>query len=458
MQRQSTDSSDSSAVAFYHEKGFVPAFKQANRFAGEQGRLATMPDVIAARLATEPGTPPWEMYFTTMSAEYRGLSRAGNEILIVAHGIGPMANLNGILLAYGHEFSDKTRGRRGGRITQDQFKDLESGKYGDVAIVDLQEYRRRYEYPFIQALLAREAIDDPLVKARLGNRAEEYITAHTRHAVAWHQEQSGVDEENRFGMAGHAEYNERRKRMHEAHTRLSRHGLVYVLELNDAANCPYVRPLEEGLAFAHLLSIGRLVHLNHEGWNRSRHQSLISDVSCHEWWNGVRLIGIRGTDSVSAINEGANDLGRLMEKHWRKLMRPTGLTSLEGFFPLIQFGGKTFTLYAKQGDGLDTVDPEYLVVQSEKVLGGPSIFRTTVGGYHGLFKYGIREVRRIAPPKANAYRFAGEVQIEWKGGNPTHHVVPIEFYRVEVDASKRLPRAEEVRADYDLMMSLTDAV
>ena len=38
------------AMAFYHEKGFVPAFQQAIKFAGKDGHIGTMPDVIAARL------------------------------------------------------------------------------------------------------------------------------------------------------------------------------------------------------------------------------------------------------------------------------------------------------------------------------------------------------------------------------------------------------------------------
>ena len=38
------------AMAFYHEKGFVPAYQQAARFSGEGGHIGTMLDLVDARL------------------------------------------------------------------------------------------------------------------------------------------------------------------------------------------------------------------------------------------------------------------------------------------------------------------------------------------------------------------------------------------------------------------------
>ncbi|MEK7512280.1 MAG: hypothetical protein AAB575_04705, partial [Patescibacteria group bacterium] len=137
-----------SAMAFYNPNGFVPAFKQAKAFAGKDGRVATLPDILEARLATKPGEYPWESYFTTMSAEYVGLSKAGNPIAIVAHGVGPMSTLDGVLVAYSHEFNDKERNQRGGRISQEEFLKLESGAYGEVTIVDLVATWNRRIYQF----------------------------------------------------------------------------------------------------------------------------------------------------------------------------------------------------------------------------------------------------------------------------------------------------------------------
>jgi hypothetical protein len=70
------------AMAFYHDDGLPAAWKQAMKFAGQGGRLATMPDIIAARIETQPGDMPWETYFTTLTAEYYGISQRGVPILI----------------------------------------------------------------------------------------------------------------------------------------------------------------------------------------------------------------------------------------------------------------------------------------------------------------------------------------------------------------------------------------
>lgn len=115
------------ALAFYHKNGFVPAFKQAMQYAGHAGRIGTMLDWVDARLATPPyeklgmydtsNPTPWDQYYTTMSAEYVGISKGGIKILVVAHGIGPMATLDGVVEAYRHHYSDKTRQTEGGRIS-----------------------------------------------------------------------------------------------------------------------------------------------------------------------------------------------------------------------------------------------------------------------------------------------------------------------------------------------------
>jgi hypothetical protein len=124
------------AMGFHHSDGFVPAWKQAIKFAGEHGRIGTMLDVVDARLAADINSFPWNTYFTTTSAEYFGYSKGGVRILIVAHGIGPMSTLEGILKAYSYEYKDKERNRRGGRIPQSEFQKLEDGFYGEVSVVE----------------------------------------------------------------------------------------------------------------------------------------------------------------------------------------------------------------------------------------------------------------------------------------------------------------------------------
>ncbi len=453
------------AMAFFHNDGLPAAWKQAMKFAGQGGRLATLPDIIAARLETKPGDLPWETYFTTTTAEYCGLTKAGNHILIVAHGVGPMSTLEGICQAYSHEYQDENRSRRGGRIGQQEFWDLEAGKFGRVEVVDLDEYCRRYKYPFIQILRVSEAFTDPVLKARLGPEAEKYVRAHAEFARQWHREQAGLDPENRYNIPGdvHRRFLDRRRSQH------LRDGAEdsdpFIIQLEDAANCCYgyrdyhdygagnkfvYRKIEDGLAIAHLVSTGGLCDMHHES-----NESLVLNVSCHEWWNGVRLVGIKSGGCIRTRLMAGPDAYQLLRQHWRELLVPMSERETVGFRALVQIGDQWFTQYPKAGECGDTWEPEYAVTSMEKV-GEPVQFRTKVGGYHGFFKFGANEVQAIAPPLANAYYFTGEPEIEWHGGNPTHHTCLVQFYRVAADTSKRLMRCSQLSHDYERMMKLLE--
>lgn len=455
------DKNKPGAMAFYHPNGLVAAHQQAMKFAGKDGRLATLPDIIAARLATKPGTVAWEQHFTTMSAEYFGLSRGGNRILIVAHGVGPMATLDGILGAYSYHFKDKTRDHRGGRISQQQFLDLENGKYGEVAIVDFEAIVQRYEYPFLGTITGVQALLEPLIEARFGPRWKEYIIYHARLAREWHAQQAEVVPDNRYGLPNWNDTVRRQQAMHRSFA--ERPSDPFILQMGDASNCCYgyrdrdgafVSHLEQREApFAHLLSIGGLCHLHHDRGNIS----LTSDVDCHEWSNGVRLCAIR-EGMPSDIHPGVDNMHKLMAANNGRLMRPCAASGCAlGFFALMDFGKGVFTQYPKMGEGMDTYAPEFRVTKIERIKSGPTIFRTTIGGYHGFFKYGIDEVERIAPVGANAYRLPAEVKIERDGdGNMTFHVTPIKFYKVEIDATQRMLRGDDIYNDFDLLMELLE--
>lgn len=466
MTEKMTEKQRPSAMAFYNPQGFVPAFKQAKAFADKNGRVATLPDVIEARLATKPGEYPWEAYFTTMSAEYVGLSKNGNPIAIVAHGVGPMSTLDGVLAAYSYQFNDKDRDRRGGRITQEEFLKLASGAYGDVMIVDLNATWNQRQYPFSgHAITAKEIMEEPLWRARLGKKWREYIEHHAACARQWHLEQAGFDPENRFELPNYTQSLDRRRGMH---VRLAKTGSnPCILSMDDANNCGYSdREMFDhrmkktpGTAIAHLISIGGLANSHHDYYEydyeqREQRQSLASDVSCHEWSDGTRLLGIQPGESIS-VHPGIASYSTLVKQHLDKLWgsNPKGEKGIvNGFWHLVEMGKRHFTDYPKQGERMDCHEPEFLVTKIEQV-GESKQFRTTVGGYHGFFKYGIDEVRRIAPPEANAY-MVGDIRIEWKDGDPTHHVGPVTFYKVTVDTSQRLVRMDDIYRDYDLMMSL----
>jgi len=440
----------SHVMAFYHADGFVPAWKQATRFARKDGRLAVLPDIFATRLATKPGEEPWEMYFTTLSAEYFGVSRGGNLIIVVAHGVGPMSTLDGILKAYSWQFNDKSRSRRGGRISQDDFWKLESGAYGDVQIVDFDSYVRRYQYPFIGHLRFSQAMTDSLLHARFGPRAQEYLGRHLEEARKWHAEQAGIDPENRYKLDGHAAFCDRRRAMH---ARLSQPDSdPYIVQIADDSNCSYqYYRFEPGMAAAHLLSVSQLQHMHHseEGQEFRQYESLTFDVSCHGWNNGVRLLSVRKDAALNAIHAGP-DVHDMVRRHWRRLLVPVVNEPEIGFRPLIKVGDEWFVQYLKNGAGLDTYEPEFHVT-SIKPMGDAVEFVTDTLGYYGFFKYDIRGVQAMAPKGANAYALAGE-PVNINGAEQQR--CPIQFYRVEADTSKRIRRRGDLENDYETLMKL----
>lgn len=434
------------AMSFYHSDGLPSAWKWATRFAGNGGRLATMPDIVAARLGADPNkeaNSSWDTYFTTLTEEYLGLSRQGNKILIVAHGNGPMSTLDGAIKAYSWQFKDKERRREGGRITQQEFWDLEDGKYGEVSIVDFESYCKRYEHPFMEVLRASQAVVDPVVNARFGPQAQKYIEAHVSHARVWYRTKAGIDSQEMYQLP----LSDDGGWLHPVTRWNIENGAQnsdpYVLR-SLAIPYPYWS-IDEGFAMSHLISVGRLVELSGS--------SLTHDIDIHGWNNGTRFVGIRAGCSLRQDIRCGPGVTDLLKKHWRDLLVSVKELTVVPFCALVRVGDQWFTQYPKVGSRMDTGEPEHVVTSMKKV-GDPVLFRTTIGGYHGFFKYDIKDVKAIAPRTANAYFFVSDVKNEWHGGNPTHQVCEVQFYRIEVDSSKRLIRSDQLSHDFDTLMEL----
>jgi hypothetical protein len=366
--------------------------------------------------------------------------------------------LDGILKAYSWEFKDKTRRRDGGRITQQEFWDLEAGVYGKVDIIDYVEYCRRYEYPFIEILFTSAALTDPVLKARLGSRAEEYILAHTAYARAWHRVQAGIKEPVKaysFKDTLKVIFSEDvfSDREFEHVLNGADDSDPFIIKVGDASNCSYYgsnfwrRPPDEGYAFAHLVSTGRLCNVHHDG-----EESLVLDVGLHEWWNGARLVGIKsGADCKTGLDSGP-DVYELTQKYWQELLIPIFPPDIKpvGFRHLIKIGEQWFTRCLKKGASMDSTEPEYVVTSMEKI-GWPQNFLTEIGGHYALFKYDLKEVQAIAPPGANAYYFAGEPKLA--RGDKCHSAV-VQFCRIKADATKRVMSVAELSHNYQKQMQL----
>jgi len=447
-----------SAMAFYHGDGLIPAYNMAMAFAGQGGRIATMPDIWDVRLAQlqtrldldselmQVGAP-WDTYYTTASAEYMGRSHGGSLILIVTHGIGPMRDLDWMVKAYSHQFRDKSRNVRGGRIDQEDFLRLESGEYGEVQIIDLKQYLKKYKFPFLSGINPLEAERDELLQARLGPLWEKCLLAQKAISEKWHE--AHVEEEEQrlmnWGVSGPRPANIFHLREN------SNFGYIGMSEHPDFLK----RATDDGqYAIAHLLSTGG-VQIMHYCGSDADYTGVVTDVGLHSWYDGTRLIGVCAGSDLNNIHPGPNNLRAAIRKHWQRLGVPAGAQDTQPrgreFYRLDD--DCEFALYQNDDQKvLQSAEPEFKVRGATEL--GRGEFKTEIEGYYGLFRYSPKDVRRIAPPQANAFRLVGDGDTVWTDGNPTHHTHDVVFYCANVDTRLRIPTEKEILQDFELTLEL----
>ncbi len=415
--------SKSKIIGFYHQKGLVPTWNLAKKFAGEGGKIATLPDIIEARLNTKPGDIPWTNYFTTNTAEYVGYNKDYKRIIIVAHGVGPMSTLKGILKAYSYEYEDKVeRHNRGGRITQKQFNDLEAGKYGKVEVLDYDSVIKQFDckYPFWETINLQQCCSLDLLRARLGPRAEEYLKVHAQYASEWHKQR------------GDGEINN-----------------PYILRAGNASNCSYQHHQSES-GISHLLAIDGLINL----CQSPKINSLISEIDCHEWSNGTRFVGIKKDATINKIDQSVNEWD-LLKNNWQKLMVPVLNPPLPGGMKrIITLNNQLFTEYPKKGNCQDSGEAEHIVLSHEPI-GEPVEFVTKIIGYPGFLSYDLKEITVFAPENSNTYMLPEETEIIQKNGK-SYHKTKIQFYRAEICYSTRLMHAIELANNHKILIELTN--
>lgn len=287
------------ARGFYQRSDIGAVWREAHKFAGPDGHLATLPEVIQARIESKPGDLPWRIGVTTLSAEYVGMSKQGTLLLIVAHGVGPLTTLEGIVEAYGWACSDRDRKVQGGQISRKEFLALEEGRYGEVTLVDLSE---KGGYPFTRTLTPSAARDDQVLRARLGSQTEEYLEVQTEATREWCLGQPYLN----LGLSFTLSEDPGKEWSFAQYVRehVLRDGAPGsdppILRLDGASSycmemfqTPQPSPLAEGRAYAHLLVIGRvgLPHL-------VTGESALTELRCFYRKNPACFVGVRAGGAV----------------------------------------------------------------------------------------------------------------------------------------------------------------
>lgn len=393
----------SEGTMFWHED-LPEAYKLASKYAGKKGRVATMPDVISAKITADEWGPLWTNYITTSSGEFYGKSKGGILIVVVGHGIDEILQDERIMKRSTKNLRENSQIQ----LTPREFQRLEDGAYGSVEVIPHSTIVNMREYPTSVLSYEQTLSKDPLLLARLGPKAVDFLAKHRDITM----KESGND----FIIANDHNYPYR--------SRENAGGLITITQLQNMQRC---------------------------GGEPS---SVSTEVDLSDLTHAARFIAMNGKGYLGAVNEGLAPILRDLASNWQRLSVPYS-GAVPDFFTLTRSGDEWFTMYPKNGDGMDMGVPQFHV-KNLREIEGPESFRTVIGGYHGLLKYDVNEVKSIAPKDANAY-VKGEGQIIWEGGNPKEHEVPVTFFNAEVDTSRRVLKEEEVKRDLGLVRRLLSA-
>ena len=438
-----------SAMSFCNLKDFGSTFLAAERYAGPGGRLATMKDILFGRICNNEKSIFWNRYFTTMSAEYYGLYKGKKPTIVVAHGVGPLSTLEGIVTAYQGGVCRDERPEYG-QVTQDVFDKLVEGGFGKVEIVDVEELFSYYNFILGLAykngksnlpglydngyFTTRALAGDPLYLARVGNSdiALTYLHTHERAALEHFRETKNVHgihiEDNASVYAAKMDWNYRAS--YDSYDDVKK---WYVRK-------PAIDRLKgKGFAYAHLLSIGQIIRT---GLHVTRYDQLTFDISTHGWTDGCRLLGMR---DESCFNVKEFNFAQVESKR-----PPSAHVAADKVVPdftsLIEVRGKLFTEAPKEGCSADTGTVVFEVSFAKGI--GDTVHIDLKSEKMFVLRYDVDEVIAVKPEGANAYLITSY--------DPRGQWIVVQFYKIEVNQETRLVEENELAGDVGRLMSVIE--
>lgn len=216
--------------------------------------------------------------------------------------------------------------------------------------------------------------------------------------------------------------------------------------------------------FARQLERGAILGIDEMGkLSKAGIDEIFERLFSHATSFGLDILPLYQSDATRALEEEffttLNAVKCVKETDICRIRKSLGKRSK--LFELKQVGKDLYTEVRRQGGGMGTGELEFKVAEAVPVP-GPRFFATTVGGYHGFLKYYLEEVAQAAPEGANAYLDGTGIlrRVECKGvwspiiankvlrpariKDGEYHVVPVKFFRVSVDRSKKYKGKWEV--------------
>lgn len=397
------------AVAFFHADGHAATQAVASAFAGPEGRLAAMPDILAARIRQPEGGTAWDYYYTTTSAEFVGRTPGGNAVAAVQHGVGPMAGAETAARIYADE---------GGHVAQEMFREILAGRLGEVTVVDLPQHLGEHEAVRRTCMTREEALASPLAMARLGPSAEAYLEALENLAL----------------------------RLHRLSDRAVAHPRILQMSSSGFDALAYGRTPRP---HARLLSIGQIVSLSMSG---SGDVHLVSDLATHDWTDGTRFVGLRPGWREAPIRLAPGYRSILADPRTREMILVAADPKpVEGLRRIDRIGldaGGNPEYAAREAKNGRALDGEFeMPVSGVEWIGEQVGIRFEPAGYHGFFRYDVSDLAPFAPAGSNAYEL---IDVDLDGSD---QVALIRFARVRFDAHRRYASENVVAADASRLMA-----
>ena len=176
--------------AFYNTH-LPAALKKAQTYAGKQGYVASLPELVRARILASPDQEIWTNFYTANSEEDIGATKQGKPILLVVHGNGILSSPERIERAYQDGLIN-----RAARLFQEEVVKLSEGRLPNEQVIPVHsfsEFRQGIRnlprnYAIVMDLdeakrtksgvhKIKDLLNSPLFIARAGGlqTAEEYL-------------------------------------------------------------------------------------------------------------------------------------------------------------------------------------------------------------------------------------------------------------------------------------------
>lgn len=466
------------------------AREYARAYAGEEGSIATLPDIVEGRLGsvdTAGSDMLWQNTYTTGSSIFRGVGEDGREKLIVVHGdgIGPLATREALEEAYGRK-SEQSRTR--GFVSLNEFRKLEKGEYGEVqqigpedpvsqlteesriTMLDQREYAARMDdlmKKSIQTYRSLEEMKGYLERSGgcwdleydcyryLKHRDQDiiytdYTGAYPGGSIMFTAEQAAQNAlvMMQLGTRGRDYVMVQEQWAKQYYTagmmprslKLSR-DLGYKYDSRDEERIP------EGMAIARTIGLGALTRSVDMNGN-------VLDVSAKVYTDPLGFGNFIGIPKGAALSGELNELPTpkdIIAFNSKSLLRPTDEGEAGPLLPVrlrSAQDGTVFTRYSSREDNTsiqrDERDMEFPVTKAVKV-GGPRVITVDAPFF---LEYALADLKAVQPKSANAYMIEHVGDKQGDGASE----VTVQFYKAAIDTSQRLPRPEELAEDFDALM------